>query len=112
MPRPPNTTVPLATLVALLAIPLTGLFQPIAVPRIQNRQSPRFNLNRDPPGALVALPGLGPVIVGDLIRAREESPFLDLRDVDRRVRGIGPARAREIAPFVEFAPPVAHSEHP
>jgi hypothetical protein len=69
---------------------------------ISTRKAVRFDLNRDPPQALMALPGLGPVIVGELVAAREAAPLVSLRDVDRRVRGIGPARVRAIEPFVAW----------
>ena len=58
--------------------------------------------NTAPPEILTALPGLGPGLVRNWIRAREERPFQSLDDLERRVRGIGPAIMARIAPFLEI----------
>jgi competence protein ComEA len=52
-----------------------------------------------------ALPGLGPALSGRIVEARERSPFQSLDDLDRRVKGIGPAKAASIRPFLQFNPP-------
>ena len=47
---------------------------------------------------LLALPGVGSVTAARLVEAR---PFRDAADL-QRVRGIGPAKAARLAPFVRF----------
>jgi competence protein ComEA len=61
--------------------------------------------NTAPPEILLALPGLGPGLVGHLVSARGDRPFESLKDLERRVRGIGPATLSRIAPFLEIAEP-------
>jgi competence protein ComEA len=61
--------------------------------------------NTAPPEILTALPGLGPGLVRNWIAAREERPFRSLDDLERRVRGIGPATLARIAPYLEIATP-------
>lgn len=100
-PAPISTRVSLYLLAIVFAAPLLAPKRTVSRP-IWTREAVRFDLNRDPPQALLALPGLGPVIVGELVAVREASPLVDLRDVDRRVRGIGPARVRAIEPFVAW----------
>jgi len=58
--------------------------------------------NTAPPEILTALPGLGPGLVRNWIAAREEHPFRSLDDLERRVRGIGPATLARIAPYLEI----------
>ena len=61
--------------------------------------------NSAPIGVLSALPGLGPVRLQAIEEARKARPFASLEDLDRRVRGVGPATAREIAPYLRFDSP-------
>src|SRR5258708_39272281 len=51
----------------------------------------RVDVNTAPPGVLEALPRIGPALAGRIIEAREERLFVSADDLDRRVRGIGPA---------------------
>jgi Helix-hairpin-helix motif len=53
---------------------------------------------------LEALPGLGPVLAGRIVEARQASPFRSLDDFDRRVYGIGPAKVAALRPFLRFDP--------
>lgn len=57
--------------------------------------------NTAPPEILSALPGLGPGLVRNWIAARDEQPFHSLDDLERRVRGIGPATLARIAPYLK-----------
>ena len=60
------------------------------------------DVNRVPMPVLEALPGLGPVLAGRIVEAREAAPFASLGDFDRRVKGIGPARIAALKPFLRF----------
>jgi competence protein ComEA len=60
--------------------------------------------NTAPPQVLLALPRLGPALVGRIVAERDVRPFHSLADIDARVRGIGPATAAAIAPFLRFGP--------
>lgn len=58
--------------------------------------------NTAPPAVLAALPRLGPVLVGRMVKERERRPFASLADLDERVRGVGPATVAAIRPFLRF----------
>lgn len=58
--------------------------------------------NTVPGPVLEALPGLGPALAGRIVAARAERPFGSLADLDRRVKGIGPAKAAALRPFLRF----------
>jgi DNA uptake protein ComE-like DNA-binding protein len=65
--------------------------------------------NSAPMPVLGALPGLGPVLAGRIVAAREVKPFGSIDDFDRRVYGIGPAKVSALRPFLRFGPsPVSH----
>jgi competence protein ComEA len=59
--------------------------------------------NTVPLEVLGALPGLGPALSRRIVEARDQSPFRSLDDLDHRVKGIGPAKAEAIRPFLSFA---------
>src|SRR5262245_31220088 len=56
--------------------------------------------NTAPAEALTALPGLGPVLSGRIVEERSRAPFRSLDDLDRRVRGIGPAKVAALRPYL------------
>jgi Helix-hairpin-helix motif len=58
--------------------------------------------NSVPMPVLGALPGLGPVLSGRIVEAREVRPFRSMDDFDRRVYGIGPAKVVALRPFLRF----------
>jgi DNA uptake protein ComE-like DNA-binding protein len=58
--------------------------------------------NSVPEPVLGALPGLGPVLSRRIVEAR---PFGSLDHLDRRVKGIGPAKVAGLRPFLRFDPP-------
>lgn len=58
--------------------------------------------NTIPPQVLNVLPSLGPVKVKAIVEARERAPFQSIEDLDRRVKGIGPATAQALKPFFRF----------
>jgi Helix-hairpin-helix motif len=58
--------------------------------------------NSVPLPVLEALPGLGPVLAGRIVAAREVKPFGSIEDFDRRVYGIGPAKVSALRPFLRF----------
>jgi competence protein ComEA len=60
------------------------------------------DVNTAPGGVLLALPRLGPVLVGRIVAEREREPFHSLEDVDARVRGIGPATVAALRPHLRF----------
>ncbi len=65
----------------------------------------RVDPNLAPRQVLVALPGLGPARVAAIGTARGSSPFRSLDDLDRRVKGIGPATAASLEPHLRFRSP-------
>jgi hypothetical protein len=67
--------------------------------------------NSAPPAVLGALPGIGPVLAGRIVEAREASPFRTLADLDRRVRGIGPVKAAALRPFLRFGSAGSPTDH-
>jgi hypothetical protein len=58
--------------------------------------------NSAPPEVLMALPRLGPVLVGRIVAERREAPFSSLADLDARVRGIGPATVEALRPYLRI----------
>jgi len=58
--------------------------------------------NTAPVPVLEALPGIGPALAGRIVQSREAQPFRSLADLDRRVKGIGPAKAAGLRPFLRF----------
>jgi competence protein ComEA len=67
-----------------------------------------LELNSAPPQALAALPKLGPALVARIVEVRRQAPFESLEDLDRRVRGIGPATIAALRPYLRVARPPAH----
>ena len=65
----------------------------------------RVDPNLGPRAVLLALPGLGPARVAAIEAARSSSPFRSLGDLDRRVKGIGPATAASLEPHLRFRSP-------
>jgi hypothetical protein len=63
-----------------------------------------IDANSAPMPVLGALPGLGPVLSGRIVEAREIQPFQSMDDFDRRVYGIGPAKVAALRPFLRFDP--------
>ena len=61
--------------------------------------------NSAPAPVLGVLPGLGPVLSGRIVAARDIQPFRSMDDFDRRVYGIGPAKVAALRPFLRFDPP-------
>ena len=60
--------------------------------------------NTAPVPVLEALPGIGPSLAGRIVAAR---PLRSLADLDRRVKGIGPAKTAALKPFLRFDGPLA-----
>ena len=58
--------------------------------------------NAAPPGVLLALPRLGPALVGRIVEARRRGRFRSAADLDARVRGIGPATIQGLRPHLRF----------
>lgn len=58
--------------------------------------------NLAPQAVLEALPRLGPVLAGRIVSVRSEAPFRSPADLDRRVRGIGPATVAALRPHLQF----------
>jgi competence protein ComEA len=49
---------------------------------------------------LEALPGVGPATAARIVEARDERPLESVADLQRRVRGVGPALAEKMAPHL------------
>jgi hypothetical protein len=84
----------------------------VSMARISGDDTPRpmplptleVDANSAPPAVLGALPGIGPVLAGRIVEAREALPFRTLGDLDRRVKGIGPVKVAGLKPFLRFGP--------
>jgi competence protein ComEA len=93
----------LATLPAGLALGIVGRgagpeASPVAAPELV------VDLNTAPAEIFSALPGIGPKLAARIVEARREAPFASLDDLDRRVRGIGPAVLARLAPHLRVEP--------
>jgi DNA uptake protein ComE-like DNA-binding protein len=60
--------------------------------------------NTAPREVLLALPRLGPALVDRIEAERRKAPFESAEDLDRRVKGIGPAIMGAIGPHLDFGP--------
>jgi competence protein ComEA len=69
-----------------------------------------IDLDRADSAALDALPGIGPALAGRILADRAKcGPFGSLRELER-VRGIGPALSKRLAPLVTFSLPPRPSD--
>ena len=72
--------------------------------RVEGPKAPDVRLvvdpNDTPPAVLLALPRLGPALVGRIVVQREIELFQSLDDLDQRVKGIGPATIKSIRPYL------------
>ncbi len=87
----------LALIATVAAIPARG--RPAPPPR-----SLRVNPSTAPAAVLEALPRIGPVLAARIV---EERPFVNLDDLDNRVRGIGPVTREGLRPYLRFDGPSA-----
>ena len=62
----------------------------------------KIDPNTAPSPVLDALPGLGQTRVNAIIQARQERPYSSIDDLDRRIRGIGPATIRMLRPHLQI----------
>ncbi len=51
---------------------------------------------------LASLPRVGPGLAKSIVAERTRGPYRSIRDLDRRVRGIGPVTRAGIAPHLRF----------
>ena len=107
-------TVPVRVLLATLAGGLSlGLFVRTGetIPESGLRRPPILEVdpNTAPIGVLIALPALGPTLSARIVEGRRDGPFRSLDDLDRRVKGIGPATVDTLRPHLRFQP---HSQSP
>jgi competence protein ComEA len=65
-----------------------------------------LDVNAAPIEALSALPGIGPALAAEIDARRSEAPFLDLTDLARRARGVGPATLARLARHLRVGPRV------
>lgn len=69
----------------------------------------RVDPNVAPREVLAALPMLGPARVAAIEAARKVTPFKSVDDLDRHVKGIGPATIDALKPFLRFdTTPASH----
>jgi len=93
----------------LLLVVLAGALVAAGVPHVLGRPPPvavepvRIDLNRDPPGLLRALPGVGEVLAARIATERASRPFGSVEDL-RRVPGVGPALVARVAPLATVGP--------
>ena len=61
----------------------------------------RIDINRADWPELMQLPGIGETTARAIVKTREASgPFMNMKDLEVRVRGVGPRMTAEIAPFL------------
>jgi competence protein ComEA len=73
--------------------------------RAGSAPGPLINVNRASAAELEALPRIGPALAARIVADREANgPFSTVDALESRVKGIGPALARTIAPHVTFLP--------
>lgn len=58
--------------------------------------------NRAPPDSLQLLPGVGPVMAGRIVAAREQGTVFRKPEDLLAIKGIGPATLARLAPFLRF----------
>lgn len=58
--------------------------------------------NRAPPDSLQLLPGVGPVMAGRIVAAREQGTVFRRPEDLLAIKGIGPATLARLAPFLRF----------
>lgn len=63
----------------------------------QDLTPPTLDVNRADRAELESLPGLGPGLVSQLLLQRQQAAFTDWRDLERRVRGLGPRLQRRLS---------------
>src|SRR4051812_2788583 len=104
-PRPLGWSGPVRVLLAVVAGGLALVVLAKATPEV-SPPPPVPDLvidpNTAPPGVLLALPRLGPALVGRIVEAREKAPFASIRDLDDRVKGIGPATVEALKPYLRI----------
>ncbi|SIO19743.1 competence protein ComEA [Singulisphaera sp. GP187] len=80
----------------------------VAAPRGEDAPAPLPPLIVDPNTApapvLMALPRLGPSLVGRIVVARAQAPFRSIDDLEARVRGLGPATIKALQPHLRIDP--------
>lgn len=80
----------------------------ISAPRGEDAPAPLPPLIVDPNTApaqvLMALPRLGPSLVGRIVAARAQAPFRSIDDLEARVRGLGPATIKALRPHLRIDP--------
>ena len=93
----------LATLPVGLALAIVGRG---AGPEAPHVAAPELvvDLNTAPAEIFSALPGIGPKLAARIVEVRREAPFASPDDLDRRVRGIGPAVLARLAPHLRVEP--------
>lgn len=62
-----------------------------------------LDANAASPELLASLPRVGPGLAKSIVAERARGPFRSIRDLDRRVRGIGPVTRAALAPHLRFA---------
>ncbi len=99
---------PARGLLIVVALPIALRFAwagPLDSPQPEAWPPLVVDANSAPVPVLEALPGIGPALAGRIDQARTARPFGSLADLDRRVKGIGPAKASVLRPFLRFPDP-------
>jgi competence protein ComEA len=95
----------LTAVAVLLALGLAALSSP-GSPEVTSDTAPELIIdpNTAPPEVFGALPKVGPALLNHLLAARQRQRFDSFDDLDRRVRGIGPATLAALRPHLRIAP--------
>lgn len=74
-----------------------------AIPRTSSRAPELIDLDRASAAEIERLPRIGPTLAARIVADRDSlGPFRSLKGLER-VRGVGPAMARTLAPLVSFS---------
>jgi hypothetical protein len=91
-----------------LAVPfvlaLLGLSSWASGPALPGRPPFQLDPSTAEPALLEVLPGLGPAKVRAIVTERQKASFASLDDFQGRVKGIGPASAARLQPYLRFQP--------
>ncbi len=93
-----------AVVLGLLGLALAWASPPADGPALDPPPLLRIDPNTAPAAILTSLPRLGPTRISALLAAHHQRPFASADDLERRVKGIGPATISAMRPYLRFDP--------
>ncbi|HEV3164199.1 MAG TPA: helix-hairpin-helix domain-containing protein [Isosphaeraceae bacterium] len=101
----------LAVVAALCALGLIAL-EPVSSPKPpEPLPELRIDPNTAPEAILTILPRAGASLVGKVVEARKAGPFRSLRDLERRVKGVGPRTIERWRPYLSLEDDSSTTQH-